>query len=409
MSKPLELIFEKTLKASGADAQRHFEKYVKPHVGKRGGMTVTKKIDDKYQTGDEVTIHSHRNIKGVRHVVVSKPHHPKIEIPISKLLPTNYKAPENKGAKAEEALAKVLQKEGLMDKSSKNAGFSADEDFHLLDKREQPQGVGPEKDRILGKEGGQQLAPSRRLGEAKKDRTAAFGQVTITRDPDTGKWSADHVEGKNGSARDRRPEFVSHAEKASVKIGGKKYNIIKHLDEIEKLKNVQGKGNFKADITNSLAPVHAYMRDHSRAIEKERGLKTGEGAIHVLHVESHGTFRAGDSEKTDHMGLQLPVFQGAGHFVVRRKTANPNKRTIMFLMHSPSTPKSKAHIMNNAHQRQELKYMLGHETHPADRVLGNDVPGGHPSEFHSPEEMEHIHGEPIVKDKDGKNVRKKRG
>jgi len=52
--------------------------------------------------------------------------------------------------------------------------------------------------------------------------------------------------------------------------------------------------------------------------------------VDAVHIDTHGTYRAGMSEKTDRHKLGLPALKGEGRFRVRQKTDNANKRTVQF-------------------------------------------------------------------------------
>jgi hypothetical protein len=323
-----EYISEVAILAKGQSAERHAKQYVTPYLpggSKHGAGTheVASSVGH-LNPGDKVTLHGHSVENGVHHVTVSGGNsNNKIKIPVNKLhKPTTRK---NRGLAQEGAIAAKLSKSGLMEGGG--AGFTGGNDFHLIDKRKKT----PKK--IRGTEG---HTVSQVTGEHKSDiATTAFGQLTVSRHPKTGKW---HI---SDEARARRPEYASHIEKAKVTgPDGKKRSIIDHLNHTEPM-GTSNKSGFNSDRTD-LSPAHGYMRDHH---------------VHVLHVDSHGTFRAGASEKEDHHKLGLPSMEGEGSFRVRQKTDNPNMRTVQFSIKKLN--KSGIHLGKDE-DIDKMKKILGH-------------------------------------------------
>lgn len=321
------------ISSSGLKAERHTSQYITPYLpgGKKHSKEGTHSVaaDVKgLSAGDKVTIHSHHIVtdekgKETHHVTVSKPgSKQKITIPTSKLLkPT---ARKNKGFEQEGALAERLNKHGLM--QGGGAGFTGGNDFHLIDKR------GGKSKKILGTEGHPQEGIQ---GEHKSDiKSTAFGQITLSRHPETGRW---HIDDK---ARSKRPEYAEHVEKATVTVDGKKKSLLDHLNDTEP-HGTSNKSGFHTDAT-STAPAHAYLRDHH---------------VDVLHIDSHGTYRAGQSAEHDRHKLGLPALAGEGKFRVRQKTDDPNKRTAQFSI--TKLEKSNVHLGNDEHLAA-MKKKLGH-------------------------------------------------
>jgi hypothetical protein len=319
---------EAVIRASGADAERQVKKYIHPYLpgaAKAGNDTHTlAKSAEGISAGAPVSIHSHSVEDGVHHVTVSSGK-TKVKIPVNKL--NKPVAAKNRGLVQEGQLADHLRKHGLMEGAS--AGFTAGNDFHLIDKR------GAKQKKIRGSEGFSAKGEGIQ-GEHKSDiRTTAFGQLTLTRHPKTQKW---HI---SDEARAKRPEYASAIEKASITVEGKKKSLLQHLNDTEPPGTVNKTG-FHSDET-SLHPAHAYMRDHH---------------VDVIHIDSHGTYRAGQSEQKDRHKLGLPTMEGMGKFRVRQKQAsNPNSRTAQFSIKKLN--KSDVHVGTDD-GAGEIKKRLGH-------------------------------------------------
>ena len=314
-------------------AERHTNQYITPYLpgGKKHDKAGTHEVaaDVKgLNAGEKVTIHSHHIVtdekgKQTHHVTVSKPgSRAKITIPTSKLLKPTVR--RNRGFEQEGALAQRLNQHGLMEGGG--AGFTGGNDFHLIDKRTST------KKKIRGTEG---HPPEGIQGEHKSDiKTTAFGQITLSRHPETGRW---HIDDK---ARGKRPEYAKHVENATITVNGKKKSLLDHLNDTEP-QGTSNKSGFYTDET-STAPAHAYLRDHH---------------VDVLHIDSHGTYRAGMSAESDRQQLGLPALKGKGKFRVRQKTDDPNKRTVQFSI--TDLEKSSVHLGNDEHLAA-LKKKLGH-------------------------------------------------
>lgn len=302
---------EATLRASGADATRHSEKYIKPFLpggSQHAEGTHTIASDHaSLSAGDSVTLHGHEvDEKGVHHAIVSKiGSKEKIKIPTNKL--NKPIKSNNKGLKQEGELVNHLNKHGLM--TGGGAGSTAGNDFHLIDKR------GTKDKKISGSEGINTKTESGIHGEHKSDiKSTAFGQITLERHPKTGKWQIPE------ESRKKRPEYAKHVEAATVThTDGKTRSLLDHMNHVQPPEYKPSEGNRLATNVHSnptdLAPAHAYMRDHH---------------VDMVHIDSHGTFRAGLSEHKDIHNLGLSPMEGAGRMRVRQKTSNPNKRTVQF-------------------------------------------------------------------------------
>jgi hypothetical protein len=301
-------IAEATMTVSGFIGQRHAQKYVEPNKGK------TLKLASKHAdipAGEHVTIHGHEVVNGKFHAIASasgedKQHH----IPFSKLLkPATDK--ENKGLSYENEFVQHLNKHGVM--GGGGAGFTGGNDFHLA------------------KKNGQAIQ-----GEAKQStKTAAFGQATLSHTPEKG-W---HFGEK---AKKRFPEYTKHAEKATITgSDGKKKNLLDHINDTfgPPNRNERNSTNLHSD-TTTLQPMHAYLRDHH---------------VDVLHVGSHGTYRAGLSQREDRHKLGLKAAEGTGKFRVRQKHAG--SLTIQF---NVKHMEPAGHDIQKEDDLNKIKTKLGH-------------------------------------------------
>lgn len=320
------------MRASGMSAERHVGQYITPYMpgGKKHAEDSHVMAGDhgSLKSGQRVTILGHevkQDSKGkdVHHAIVQPAGSKERQsVPINKLIKPEASARKNKGFEKEGTLTTHLNGHGLM--SGGGAGFTDENDFHLLDKRS-----GKTK-KIGGTEGKGEIQ-----GEHKSDiKSTAFGQLTLSRHPETGHW---HIDDK---ARSNRPEFAKHVENATVTVNGKTKSLLQHLNDTEP-PGTSNKGGFHSDSTTA-APAHAYMRDHH---------------VDVAHVDTHGTYRAGASEHSDVHKLGLPVMQGDGRFRTRQKTDNPNKRTVQFSL----TKLDKSHTnVGTDEGALKMKKILGH-------------------------------------------------
>lgn len=331
----LTFISEAKLSSSGKRAQYHTDKYIKPFLeGQPNHQPYSHTIDSDVgplKAGDKVTMHSHHIEDGVHHVVVSKEgSSKKIAIPTNKIKKQSSR--KNIGLEQEGSLVKHLNSHGLM--SGGGAGSTAGNDFHLIDKR------GKTAKKISGSEG-VTTKESAVTGEHKSNLTAAFGQITLTRHPETGKW---HI---NDKARAKRPEYAKAVENAHITVDGKKVKLLDHLNKVQPPSYRKPAHRTTAEELYSdnhdLGPAHAYMRDHH---------------VDVVHLDSHGTYRAGQSENTDRHKLGLPKMDGIGRFRVRQKDqVNDNARTVQFMIRK--LDKSHTHIGTDE-GANKIKKVLGH-------------------------------------------------
>jgi hypothetical protein len=337
MDRFKSFITESKIKSFGLSADRHTKQYITPYLpGNPKHAEGTHEISAKspgsgLDAGDKVTIHGHHtteNERGVRKhfAVVSKlGSKDKVTIPTSSLNKPVKKV--NRGFEQETQLVSHLSKHGLM--TGSGAGFTAGNDFHLLDKRNPAKHT-----KIHGSEG---TSLNDIQGEHKSDiRTTAFGQLTLTRHPETNRW---HISDK---ARAKRPEYAKHIENATVTHSdGSKKSLLDHLNDTESEPGVGNKSGFNSDKTTT-SPAHAYMRDHH---------------VDVVHIDSHGTYRAGLSAESDRQKLGLPALQGEGRFRVRQKSDNPNTRNVQFSI--TKLDKSPVHIGTDD-GATHIKKVLGH-------------------------------------------------
>jgi len=307
------ILSEATLVSTGSEAKRHDEKYIKPFVGQTGTHTL-KKEHEGIEAESPVTVHGSTVIDGKHHAIVSKVgSRKKVNVPFSKINKPVKQA--NKGFDFESETVRKLNEHGLM--SGQGAGATGGNDFHLINKK-------------TGKKIKGKMAETAYQGETKKDLSAAFGQISLTHHPERG-W---HISDKT---RERFPQLAAQVERATVTVGGKKKSLLQHVNDTYGPPNREQKSskNVYSDETDH-APLHAYLKDHK---------------VDVLHVGSHGTFRAGLSHTRDRTGIGLPQTKGTGRFRVRQK--HRNSLTVQFnvrkMDRSPfdmTTDEGIAHIKN---------------------------------------------------------------
>jgi hypothetical protein len=322
---------EATMVGSGPDAQRHADKYITPYVGQKETHTL-KKDNQHIPAKTKVTVHGHKVVDGKYHAVVSGGgSSKKINVPF-----THVNKPvvaKNKGLDYESKFVKTLNKHGLM--SGKGAGSTSGNDFHLIDKK-------------TGKVHHGKVAEHAYQGESKKDLSAAYGQASLSHHPKKG-W---HFSDK---AKERFPHYTAAIEKATVTVGKTKKPLLKHVNEQFGAPHPVKKSshNVYSDPTD-LHPAHAYMKDHH---------------VDVLHVGSHGTYRAGLSHHKDRTPLGLPKTEGEGRYRVRQK--HRNSLTVQFNI--KKLEKSSVHLDNPEHLNA-IKKKLGHST--LKEEVANSVGGG---------------------------------
>lgn len=318
------------LAAKGAKSSEHFRKYVKPFIGSTEDTHHISTDAGHIKKGDTVRIDRHEiDDNGTHHVYVAKGGDTKtVKVPQSALF--KNKQAKNKGFANEGALASHLKSHGLMKRDG--AGFTAGNDFELHDNRtnKSVQGSSGEHHQHGGDSRGIQ-------GEHKSDiKTTAFGQLTVTKHPETGKW---HI---SDSARSKRPEYAKSIENAKVKgPDGKTRSLLDHMNKYDPPGTTNKSGGYSEH--TDLHPAHAYMRDHH---------------VDVAHIDSHGTFIAGQSEHTDRHKLGLPKMEGQGRFRYRQKqSTNPNSRSIQFGI----TSLNKSHTNIGTDEGvKKMKEKLGH-------------------------------------------------
>lgn len=323
-------ITEVTMVGSGPDAKRHAEKYITPYVGQKETHTLKKDVEH-IPAKTKVTVHGHKVIDGKHHAVVSGGGSTKkINVPF-----THVNKPvvaKNKGLDYESKFVKTLNKHGLM--SGKGAGATSGNDFHLINKK-------------TGEVHHGKVAEHAYQGESKKDLSAAYGQASLSHHPKKGWHFADKT-------KERFPHYTSAIEKATVTVGKKKVPLLKHVNSQFGTPHPEKKSshNIYSDTTD-LHPAHAYMKDHH---------------VDVLHIGSHGTYRAGLSHHKDRTPLGLPKTEGEGRYRVRQK--HRNSLTVQFNI--KKLEKSSVHLDNPEHLNS-VKKKLGHTLN---EEVANAVGGG---------------------------------
>lgn len=311
-----------TLKGSGPDALRHAKNYIEPYVGQEGTHTLKRSHGD-LEAGSKVTVHGFEQHEGKYHAIVSgEGSSKKHSVPFSKIAkPKSGK--ENKGLAFESNVVNRLNQHGLMKGSG--AGTTAGNDFHLINKKHSTIHKGKMSENIT---------PVHH-GETKENLKAAFGQASLKYHPEKG-WHFDE------KTKQRFPKYTSEIEKATTTVNGKKKSLLQHINDSYGAPNPEKKSslNVYSDHTD-LKPMHSYLHDHH---------------VDVLHVGTHGTFRAGRSEKKDSTGVGLPEAEGEGRFRVRQK--HPNSLTVQFNVKKLN--KSNINLENDK-DLAHIKKVLGHE------------------------------------------------
>lgn len=317
------------LRASGSSSARHLKEYVEPYLpGASLHAPGTHVVISKcgfLRRGDRVSLLGVRSVGGVNFVLVERAGE-RLEVRASKIAKP-HKAVKARGAaglRAESKLVSHLKRHGLMAARAGGAGYTAGRDFYLKHESGQKFG-GVERDKIYG--------------ESKIGLKAKFGAIALSHSREKG-W---HVSDK---AKAVKPEYARSVE--SARVNGKP--LLQHLNdhwgdpEGRSLKNV-------TTDTESLAPLHSYMRD--------RG-------VDVLHVHSHGTFRGGHSEKSDRTGIGLPRPRGTGRFWVSAERPGAKVHAV-FRVHGRDDPsrgalglkKSRFDLMRHDHAKTAREKLLG--------------------------------------------------
>lgn len=309
---------EAKMKNKGEEAKRHAQNYVTPYVGQKETHTLGANHEG-VKAGAKLTLHGFKVVDGVHYAVATvKGSSKKHEIPFSKIeKPVKAK---NKGFDFETGVVSKLNQHGLM--TGGGAGFTGGNDFHLINKKT--------KKKIRGK-----MAEEAFQGETKKDLSAAFGQASLKYEKGKG-W---HFPAKT---KERFPKYTAAVERATVTVNGVTKSLIKHVNDTYGPLNPEKKSstNVYSDDT-TLDPVHAYLHDHH---------------VDLLHIGSHGTFRAGRSHGKDRTTLGFPKTTGGGKFRVRQKHAT--SLTVQFNV--KSLDKSNKNIENDD-DLEEVKKKLGHK------------------------------------------------
>lgn len=300
---------EAKLTASGARGQYDADKYITPYKNNSDSHRLSGPVDGLDHT-KPVSVHGYEVKDGKYHATVSQ-NGVKRSVPFSKLhKPIETK---NAGFDVENRLVAHLKKHNLMPKEASAAGSGAGNDFILHNRKTNVMHPGKEA-----------LADVLK-GEVKKDKSGAFGQLTIHHTPEAG-W---HIKDRN---RANRPEYAKRVQK----------HVISYLNKHHRDGNVPGDVNIPHP---DLEPANAYLRDHH---------------VDVLHIGSHGTYSIGK----DKTGIGLPEFKGkGGNFRVRKKNqfAKENSLTVQFQMSSvKSLEKSPVNLENEDHL-PKIKKALGVE------------------------------------------------
>lgn len=325
----------KPLTASGPVAERHTRQYIAPFHGGEQGFTHKIVSDDRetgLKAGTEVSIVSSHVENGKHYTTVkAKDREGTFKVINSKLNKPRHliKDVAQPGLSKEVELARKLQEAGIMAKGASTAGQTHGNDFHLIKVDNEGK-----RSRLRGRQSRKIPTPKEIFGESKIGFGAKFGEVSLAHSDEKGWHIPDHV-------RAKRPLFAALVERQTV--NGKP--VFQHLNEVWGKPERGGKNprQVMADETD-LNPAHAYLEDHH---------------VHVLHVHSHGTYRAGLSRAQDQTGIGLPEFEGRGRMVFRSPGVGRTRRAY-FTVKRKSVAKSGFDLMNPEHL-QIAREKLGHK------------------------------------------------
>ncbi len=315
------------IRGAGADAARHHDKYIKPHLVRGTDSPLTHTLGKDHgiiPSGTRLRLHKVEDIGGKAHVHVSDQHGNKHVVPVAKLHKPTAKT-ENRGHEFENHFIEHLKKHGLMDQDAKGAGSTAGTDFHVINKKQNTRHEG-------------KVSSHHNIGayngETKQDTTAAMGQLTIKHDPKKGGW---HIPEE---ARAKRPEYAKEIEKAGILHHMNQHHPDPHKTET----TASGRAKSVSLPHHNMEPANAYLKDHH---------------VDLLHVGGgYGTYAVG-KDKTGH---GLPNVSGKGKWTVREKQAgNKTSRTVMFQPHGRSGL-NKSHVnLENEDHMAAFKKTLGHQ------------------------------------------------
>ena len=276
------------LSSSGAMAQAHIDKYIKPYIGSKDFTHTLAAEHEDLPVGSKIQIKKVLNFRGKMHVDARDHLGLQQIIPLSKLHKPG-EAPTNKGHDYETKFVERLKKHQIMPSHLSGAGSTSGTDFAVENRKKGTFHPGTVDGNLLN-------------GETKNGVTAAMGQLTIHHTKEKG-W---HI---GDAARSKRPKYAEQIEKSG---------ILQHLNKRLKDPN-------KAETTASglaktieikhpnLDPGHAYLQDHH---------------VHVLQVGGFGTYSVGKKDETGH---GLPNISGKGVWRIREKQkGNKSARTVAF-------------------------------------------------------------------------------
>lgn len=303
----------------GDDAERHAKNYVLPHVNSDERALKMKSDHGDLKAGEMVYAHGvHVDETGKHHAIVSDGINEPQHVPFSKI--QKPAGGGNKGFDVETQFNQHLAKHGLS--SGEGAGFTTlRPDATINDPREH--------------------SPFKKAGigvEVKQNTKAAFGQVGLefvtkkTQVPQPGALAGyqkrDALRRKMGGywaisakAKQKSPQLAKAIEKTTVTDEkGVSRPALDHINDVMKI-GAPTKGrripiNLRTDRQKHLDLVHAYAKDKD---------------THVLHIDSHGSYRVGDSEHKDHVGLGLPAPKGEAS--VRFRGKHPGSITAQVNVH----------------------------------------------------------------------------
>lgn len=312
------------IKGGGLDAERHYNTYVRPHIGSNEFTHILGKAHSRLTPGSKVKflpIQPERDNRGIVNVHCQDEQGNNYLIPVSKFFKPG---PEkvNKGTKYESDFIDVLKKDNMMPQDIQGAGNTDGTDFVLINRKTKSTNKG----RVIGSE------DKLLNGETKNGVTAAMGQLTLVWDENS-KW---HF---TAEAMNRRPLYA----KAIIDSGIVKYLNKVCPDPFAAETTASGRAKSIYLPSENLDPAIAYLKDHH---------------VDVLQIgDGFGTYKVNDQDVT---GCGLPKLSGKGKWTIREKqSGNKTSRTVVFQPAGKGALVKSHFNLDNENDRKTMKKALG--------------------------------------------------